>query len=282
MLERLVFKGGTIVDGSGGPEFESDVIIEGDQIVSIGKAAEYGQDKVIDISGMVLSPGFVDIHSHSDYYLLIDSLAHSKVRQGVTTELGGNCGYSAAPIGGAILEDRKKGYKEQFALAHEWRYLSEYFYKLRKGGISLNYAHLIGANTIRGSVMGYDNRKPDKEELHKMRGLINQGLDDGAFGISFGMVYVPVCYADREELVILSKAAFEKGGIITTHIRSEGRALLEAIEEVISIARDSGAQLQISHLKTMGEENWGKIDRVFSMIEDAICEGVQITCDRYP
>ena len=288
----LIIKNIKIYDGSGGEPFIADVGIKGDKIAKIGIigdeiASPFNKlrarnDKLINGEGLCLSPGFVDIHSHSDYYLLIDPLAQSKVRQGVTTEVGGNCGYSAAPIFGSALEERRKSYKEQFGLDLNWTDLNEYNKKIEENGISLNYCQLIGHNTIRASVAGVIDREPSSDEMKKMERIVEETMDDGAVGMSVGFAYTPSCFAKKEEVANLCKIAAKRGGIFTTHIRSEGRNLIESIEEVIDITRVSGVRLQISHLKTFGEENWGKLDKVFELIESAIDDGIDIACDRYP
>lgn len=285
----LIIKNIKTYDGSGGAPFVSDVGIKGDRIVKIGTikkacqpSAVSHQPEIINRSGLCLSPGFVDIHSHSDYYLLIDPLAQSKVRQGVTTEVGGNCGYSASPIFGSPLEERRKSYKEQFGLDLSWTDLKGYIERIEKGGISLNYCQLAGHNTIRASVAGVVDREPSPDEMERMERIVEKAMDDGAVGMSVGFAYTPSCFAKKDELSNLCKIVAKRGGIFTTHIRSEGRNLIESIEEVISIARVSGVRLQISHLKTFGEENWVKLDRVFDLIESAADEGIDIACDRYP
>ncbi len=288
----LIIKNIKIYDGSGGEPFIADVGIKGDKIVKIGSIvdgiasplikSEARNDKLINGEGLCLSPGFVDIHSHSDYYLLIDPLAQSKVRQGVTTEVGGNCGYSASPIFGSALDERKKSYKEQFGLELNWTKLDGYSKKIEEKGISLNYCQLIGHNTVRASVAGVVDREPSPDEMKKMERIIEEAMDEGAVGMSVGFAYTPSCFAKKEEVANLCKIVAKRGGIFTTHIRSEGRTLIESIEEVIDIAKVSGVRLQISHLKTFGEENWGKLDEVFKLIESAIEDGIDITCDRYP
>ncbi|MBI5750030.1 MAG: D-aminoacylase [Nitrospinae bacterium] len=279
----LIIKNIKIYDGSGGEPFVSDVGIKGDRLEKVGSIGVGARnDKLINGEGLCLSPGFVDIHSHSDYYLLIDPLAQSKVRQGVTTEVGGNCGYSAAPIFGSPLLERKKSYKEQFGLDLNWTKLKGYNKKIKENGISLNYCQLIGHNTIRASVAGVVDREPSSDEMKKMERIVEEAMDDGAVGMSVGFAYTPSCFAKKEEVANLCKIVAKRGGIFTTHIRSEGRTLIESIEEVIDISRVSGVRLQISHLKTFGEENWGKLDKVFELIESAIDNGIDIACDRYP
>jgi len=288
----LIIKNVKIYDGSGGKPFIADVGIKGERIEKIGSImdgiasplikSEARNDKLINGEGLCISPGFVDIHSHSDYYLLIDPLAQSKVRQGVTTEVGGNCGYSASPIFGSALLERRKSYKEQFGLELNWTDLKGYNKKIKENGISLNYCQLIGHNTIRASVAGVVDREPSSDEMKRMERIVEEAMDDGVVGMSVGFAYTPSCFAKKEEVANLCKIVAKKRGVFTTHIRSEGRTLIESIEEVIDIARVSGVRLQISHLKTFGEENWRKLDRVFEIIESAINEGIDITCDRYP
>lgn len=280
----LIIKNIKIYDGGGGEPFVSDVAIKGDRIAKIGSIISKLQTPNSELrgDGLCLSPGFVDIHSHSDYYLLIDPLAQSKVRQGVTTEVGGNCGYSAAPISGAALEERRDSYRRQFGLELNWTDFKGYVSEVNRHGISLNYCQLIGHNTVRASVMGSVDREPSSDEMKMMEGIIKDAMDDGAVGMSAGFAYTPSCFAKREEVAQLCKTVAKNGGIFTTHIRNEGRNLIESIEEVIDIARVAGVRLQISHLKTSGKENWVKLDRVFELIESAIDEGIDIACDRYP
>ncbi|MBI3814149.1 MAG: amidohydrolase family protein, partial [Nitrospinae bacterium] len=198
----LIIKNIKIYDGSGGEPFISDVGIKGDRIVKIGNINPEPRTPNPELKGdgLCLSPGFVDIHSHSDYYLLIDPLAQSKVRQGVTTEVGGNCGYSAAPIFGVPLEERRKPYKEQLGLDLNWTDLKGYIERLEKDGISLNYCQLAGHNTIRASVMGVVDREPSQDEMKKMERVIEKAMDDGAVGMSVGFAYTPSCFAKKEEV----------------------------------------------------------------------------------
>jgi N-acyl-D-amino-acid deacylase len=278
----LIIKGATVVDGSGTPSFHADLGIEGDRIRAVGPLNDVQSAAVIQAGGKVACPGFIDIHSHSDYHLLINPQAESKIRQGVTTEVGGNCGYAAAPIGGTPLEERRRQYKENFDLALDWQTLPEYRHRLEEAGISVNYAPLVGHNTIRASVMGLENRPPDPREMEQMEALVDQAMQDGAFGISTGLFYPPACYARAPELIALGKAAARRGGFLSCHMRNEGPWLLEALDEIIVVAREACIPLQISHLKTSGSQNWHKLPQVFDAIEKAQAQGVQITADRYP
>ncbi|MEK6589765.1 MAG: D-aminoacylase [Nitrospinota bacterium] len=278
----LIIKNIKIYDGSGGKPFISDVGIRGDRIAKVGIIEELEGCKMVKGDGLCLSPGFVDIHSHSDYYLLIDPLAQSKVRQGVTTEVGGNCGYSASPISGSPLEERRRSYKEQFGLELSWTDFNGYIKRIEENGISLNYCQLIGHNTVKASVMGSIDKIPSSDEMDKMERIVEDAVNDGAFGMSVGFAYPPSCFAEKGEVSLLNKIVAKRDGIFTVHIRSEGGRLIESIHEVIEIARDSGVKLQISHLKTFGVENWGKLNTVFEIIESAINDGIDIACDRYP
>ncbi|MEK6709749.1 MAG: D-aminoacylase [Nitrospinota bacterium] len=278
----LLFRGALLFDGEGGEPFPGDLAVAGGAIAALGPRVGGRARLVIAAQGLALSPGFVDIHGHSDYYLLINPTAEAKVRQGVTTDVGGNCGYSAAPIAGPEREDRVQTYREQFDLDLPFDTLDGHLRRLEAIGISVNYAPLVGHNTVRGSVMGGSARPATAGELARMEAMVAQGMAEGAFGLSTGLVYAPACFASREELTALCRAAGERGGLLATHMRSEGDGLLEAIEEVIGAARDAGLPLQISHLKTAGERNWHKLDAAFALIEEARGRGQDVTSDRYP
>ncbi len=282
MICNMLIKDADIYDGSGMLPFRADIGIIGDRISKVGRIEARDAEEVIDAGGLAISPGFVDIHSHSDYYLLINPFAESKIRQGVTTEIGGNCGYSAAPIRGEVLEERKRSYRESYDLDLDWTDLNGYFDRLAGKGISVNYAALLGYNTIRDSVMGREDRAPGEDEIKRISDTILSGMKAGAYGISVGFIYPPACYADKGELIDSCRIVSENGGILATHIRSEGIKILEAIEEVINIGREADIPVQISHLKTSGEDNWKKIDAVFDLIESAIDRGLDLSCDRYP
>lgn len=281
-MTKTIIQNGEIIDGTGKAGYKAGIALERDKIATIGKVDPKTTDKIIDASGLVVAPGFVDIHSHSDYYLLIDPRAESKIMQGVTTEVIGNCGYSAAPISGDLLKERQKSYQEQFDIDLNWNDMEGYFKKLNIKGTAVNIAPLLGHNTIRGSVMGHENRAPQQDEMEKMDHLIQEGFEQGAFGMSVGLIYPPSCFAKTDELIRLFKIVEKQDGIFTCHMRSEGERLLEAISETIQIGRETGVRTQISHLKTAGNKNWDKVNKALSLIESAIDSGIDIACDRYP
>ena len=278
----VIFHHATIFDGLGEVPYEGALAVRGNLIADVGPEVCGSARREVDARGLALSPGFVDIHGHSDYYLLINPEAHAKVRQGVTTDVGGNCGYAASPICGAEFEERKKWYREQFDLDLPFQSVSEHLHHVDEVGVSINYAHLAGHNTIRASVMGGEAREARAEELAAMEAMLSAGMAQGAFGLSTGLVYAPACFADKEELTALCRVSARGGGLLATHMRSEGDALLEAMDEVMGAAASAGLPLQISHLKTAGERNWDKLDEVFARIERARERGEDVTCDRYP
>ena len=282
-LYDLLVKNGLLADGVSGELYRSDIAIDGEKITAIAENIDPGQArKTIDAKGQIVAPGFVDVHSHSDYYLLIDNRAESKLMQGVTTEVGGNCGYAAAPMAGEVLKVRTKDYEEQFGLKVSWSGLDQYFATLAEKKPGVNFAALLGYNTVRGSVMGYDDRAPTSQEMEKIKAMVAEGLDHGAVGMSVGVVYPPACFAKIEEFTEAFGVVAGRGKVFTTHIRSEGAKLIEALEEVAKVAKGSGAKLQVSHLKTAGKDNWKKLDKAFAILEKAADDGITLMADRYP
>ncbi len=277
----LVIKNAVIYDGTGGESFKGSVGISGDKIVVVGNATQDAK-KTIDGTGLVLSPGFIDIHSHSDYFLLINPGADSKVTQGVTTEIGGNCGYAAAPIWGEAKKRREAEYFKHYKLKLGWKHLNEYLDRLENKGIGVNYGQLIGHNTLRSSAMGEANRAPTKKELLQMVKAVHEGMSEGAFGVSTGLIYPPACFSKISEMVRLAKVCKEFDGIFTFHMRSESDRLVEAVKEAIEIGKKAKIPIQISHIKTSGQRNWGKIDAVLDLIEQSQKEGLDVAADRYP
>ncbi|HWR90479.1 MAG TPA: amidohydrolase family protein, partial [Dissulfurispiraceae bacterium] len=280
MLDFLI-RGGVVADGTGTPLHESHVGIGGDRIVFVGNG-EPAAAQVIDADGLIIAPGFIDTHSHSEFTLLADGRAEGKICQGVTTEISGNCGLSAAPLLGEAMQRREEDLRE-LGIAERWSTFTQYFSLLESRGISLNFATLCGHGNIRGSVMGYRNRRPDPGDMTRMKSLLAEALRDGAKGLSTGLIYPPGVYAETEELVALARGLSDVPcGIYASHMRSEGDALIEAIGEVVTIGRRARIPVHVSHLKTSGEQNWWKRGDAVECLEEARRSGVQVTCDRYP
>jgi N-acyl-D-amino-acid deacylase len=278
---NLIIKNGTVVDGTGSAKRVADIGIRDNKITYIGSINNRSDCNIIDATGCVVAPGFIDIHSHSDFFWLISPKSESKIYDGVTTEICGNCGISAFPLKGQLLENKRKGFSK-FGLDINWKTAEEFFKKADKVKSSVNRGFLVGHGNIRACVLGYENREPDKSELVKMEKELRDAMESGAFGMSSGLIYPPGCYAKTGELVELCKIVREYNGIYATHIRSEGDEIEAALSETINISKESGVNTQVSHIKTWGEKNWGKIGKIKQLLDDARSKGIPITCDRYP
>ena len=296
----LTVSNGLIVDGTGKPGFIGDVVVDGDRIVDvIPAAATMGSAPAdcptrhystltdsnqpcptIDAAGCIVSPGFIDAHAHSDAYLVLEPDAPSKISQGVTTEINGQCGGSVAPrYGEARLSS---DWAALLGPRLTWRSLAEYREALGAAKPATNTIQFIGHNTLRSSVVGYAGREATGGELKSMQRLLAESLDAGGWGLTTGLIYQPGKYSTPEEVIALAKVAAERGGFYATHMRSEGDRILEAIDEVIDLVRATGIRAEISHLKTSGRRNWHKIDAVLEKIDGAIGEGLLLGSDRYP
>jgi N-acyl-D-amino-acid deacylase len=276
----IILKNAKIIDGSGNPWFWGDIGIKNGRIKKIGKiGAEEASE--LDVKGLAVCPGFIDMHSHSDLAILVNPKAESKVMQGVTTEVIGNCGFSAVPVDDSTV-DQLKDYAGFLSkeLDWSWRSLGDYINKLK--GISLNIAPLVGQGTIRIAVMGFDSKDPTRRQLERMKGLLKDALDDGAFGLSTGLIYPPGSFTKTEELIELAKVLRDYNGLYSSHIRGEGGTLIKAFKEAIRIGRESGVRVEVSHHKAVGKENWGRVEETIELIERAREEGIDITCDQYP
>ena len=281
-----LIKNGTIIDGKGTLAFVGDVLVEDDRIVEVIPAGELQNFKtsepqnLIDASGLIVSPGFIDAHTHSDAYLVIEPDAPSKVTQGITTEINGQCGGSVAPrYGEARLSS---DWAAVLGGRLTWRSLAEYREVLAAAKPAVNTVQFIGHNTLRSSVIGYAARAAGDEDLREMSRLLDESLDAGGWGLTTGLIYQPGKYSTPAEVVAFAKVAAAKGGYYATHMRSEGDHILEAIDEVIELVKATGIRAEISHLKTSGRKNWHKIDAVLDKIEGAMSEGLLLGSDRYP
>ncbi|UCC48599.1 MAG: D-aminoacylase [Gemmatimonadota bacterium] len=275
----VVIRGGTIYDGSGDAAFVADLAIAGDTIAAIGSLEGARGRMEIDAGELAVAPGFINMLSWATESLIEDGRSQSDIRQGVTLEVFGE-GSSMGPLN----ESMKQEVVEQqgdIKYEIEWTTLGEYLDYLVERGVSSNVASFVGATTVRIHVLGYEDRPPTPEELEEMRGLVRQGMEEGAVGLGSSLIYTPAFYADTDELIELAKVAADYGGMYISHLRSEGNQLLEALEEFITIARDAAIPAEIYHLKAAGQANWAKLDAVIERVERARAEGLHITADMY-
>jgi len=280
MLDILI-KNGLVVDGTGKPAFKADVGIADGRIAVVAEGVELEAVRTIQAQSLHLAPGFIDPHTHSGLTLLADPRAESKIRQGVTTEVVGNCGFSPAPLLGAAVEETRAQAKI-LGLDVTWASMAEYLERLRNQGAAVNVAPLVGHNTVRGSVLGFDDVQPTIEQQAEMERLVEEAMEQGARGLSTGLYYPPGFYTHTEEVIGLARVAARCGGIYASHIRNESDRLLEAVTEAIEIAEQAESQVEIAHLKLHGSQNWEGADRLLALLDDAHSRGVRVGCDQYP
>jgi len=280
MLDILI-KGGTVVDGTGQSAFKADVGIGDGRIRLIERDMEQEAERTIEAEGLHVAPGFIDPHTHSDLTLLVVPRAESKIRQGVTTEIVGNCGFSPAPLEGAAV-DEVTTQAGRLDLDVPWRTTAEYLAHLRESGTSVNVVPLIGHNTVRGCVLGYDNVQPRAEQLARMERLVAEAMEQGARGLSTGLFYPPGVYSHTDEVVALARVVARNDGIYASHIRSESDHLLSAVSEAVEIGRRADVRVEVAHVKLSGYRNWDDLAPLLSRLEEARGEGLGIGCDQYP
>lgn len=276
----LLIVGGHILDGSGSPWFAGSVAVKDGRIVEVGRLPNASARRVIDATGLIVAPGFIDLHSHSDYTLLVDGTAQSKIRQGVTTEILGESS-SAGPVLGPAAAEFDKALRP-LGIQRDWTTLSEYFARVERQGTSVNIASYVGSGQVRECILGNENRPPTAEELEKMKALVGQAVREGAIGLSSGLIYPPNMFAKTDELIELAKVAAQYGGIYATHIRGEGTHGIQAIDEAIAISEKGGLPAHIFHFKMDGRVNWGRMVEQVRHIQAARDRGVDITVDQYP
>lgn len=287
----ILIRGGLIFDGTeprvsdgiyrDSTMYRADIVIKDGKICGIGDFAGEKAETKIEADGLVASPGFIDIHSHADGTLIANPFAESKIRQGVTTEVVGNCGSSPGPLEGEAREACQRAFGS-WGVEVTWNGLGEYLELIGRRGCSVNVAALVGHGTVRAGVVGYEGREADEKELLVMKGLVRGAMMDGAFGLSSGLAYSPGCFAPTNELVELCRVVREYGGIYVTHLRNEGDGLVEALEEAIGIASEARVRLQVSHHKAVGRRNWGKTTVTLARLEEAQSHGLSIGFDAYP
>jgi N-acyl-D-amino-acid deacylase len=281
----LVLKNGTVIDGSGKPRFFADVAISRNRVAAIDAPGSLAAPNEIDCSGLVIAPGFIDTHSHSDLRVLTEPELPMKIRQGITLEVFGQDGISVAPIRAVDrpqTERQLAGLLGRLDRAWDWESVAEYLNAIERARPAIDCAYLIPHGAVRLHAAGMEDRRASAEEIRLMQNLIRQGLSEGAVGISTGLIYPPCCYADTAELIELCRAVREMDGIFVAHMRSESDYLEDAVAEMIEIGNQSGVRVHISHFKAAGRENWGKIDSVLEMIHQAQAAGMRLTADQYP
>jgi N-acyl-D-aspartate/D-glutamate deacylase len=255
----FVIRGAMIYDGTGQPGYKGDLAIRGDRIVGVGRIQVDGKPREIDGSGLVLCPGFIDLHTHSDVPLTVAATKANLcyLMQGVTTVVTGNCG--AGPVD-----------------------VAEYFKKLEKGGVGSNVIHQVPHNDVRKAVMGNVNRAPTAEEMKKLEGLVDKAMSDGAWGLSTGLYYTPGSYATTDEIIDLAKVAAQHGGFYASHMRDEGAGLLASVTEILRIGKEAGIPVHISHFKSFGPKNWGRSADAIALVNQARAKGQVVSADQYP
>ena len=288
-MHDLVIKNGTIVDGTGGPRYQKDIAIQNDEIVKIQENLDAsGSLQTLDATGLIVSPGFIDMHSHSDFSLLVDRDVKSALYQGVTTEVIGNCGMSCYPMDPAkreLLQSYVVGIGYNHSRPLNWEDFESYVRELEQDGLGINVISQVGHGTIRIAAMGFDAREATKKEQEEMRRLLREALDQGAFGMSSGLVYPPGINSPAKELEDLCRVVADQGGFYSTHLRGDslraGPTLVESLKEAIDVAKNTGVHLHVSHIAPKFP-NTGVSQTVLGIMQEARDEGFEVTCDVHP
>ncbi|MGH7568582.1 MAG: N-acyl-D-amino-acid deacylase family protein [Gemmatimonadales bacterium] len=278
--DDVILANGWIVDGTGNPRYRGDVAIRGDRIAAVGWIGDRQARETLDVSGLVVAPGFIDMLGQSETDVLIDNRVLSKITQGITTEVTGEGG-SVAPLTDALVA-RDSAYLKRYGLDIDWRDLDGYFARLERTGSTVNIATFVGATQVRRVVIGDADRPATPAELARMVALVDTAMRQGALGLSTSLIYAPAVYAPTDELIALAKAARRRGGIYASHIRNEGARIDAALDEAFRIAREADTPAEIWHLKVSGRPSWGRMPRVLARIDSARTAGLDITADQYP
>jgi N-acyl-D-amino-acid deacylase len=275
----LILRNGHIIDGTGSPWYAADIGIRDGHIAGIGALSAARARSTIDVHGMVVAPGFIDMLGQSELTMLVDPRLPSKIFQGITSEITGE-GESVAPLNDTMIKEHQAEY-DHYAIKRDWLTLSQYFARLRRQGMGINLGTYVGAASIREMVVGYGNRTPTAEELGRMQALVAQSMQQGALGLSTALQYPPAPYAHTDELIALAQTASQYGGIYATHMRSEGNAETAALEETFRIGTEAHIPIEIFHLKVSGHANWGRAAEVIARIEAARAQGIDVAADTY-
>lgn len=287
-MYQLIVKEGIVVDGTGSPGRRADVGIEHGIITALGQLHGERAERTLDADGLIVSPGWIDLHSHSDFTIMLNARAESKVRQGITTEVTGNCGITAAPLPDAHRRElldflsMNLGISGTETLGWEWHTFGDYLDRLRGAPLGINLAPLVGHTTLRIAAMGAARGPATEGDLATMEALLEQSLSAGAFGLSSGLEYSPASYSAPEEMVRMAHIVARHGALYATHVRSEDLDLWDAIDEAVDVGRRAGCRLEISHLKLGGVRNWGRAPELLALLDRARESGVDVAWDQYP
>lgn len=283
---KTLLKNGVVVDGSGSNRYQADVLIDGDKIVKIGKIDAADGAEVIDVTGLVVAPGFIDTHSHSDLQILVDPEVRPKVMQGITTEILGQDGISMAPLPEKYISPWRKNLAgldgDSDQVNYHYRDTAGYLKMIDDVKPGPNECYLVPHGNVRMEAMGLDNRQPTDEELQKMKDIVRREMENGAIGLSTGLIYMPCAYGQTKEVVEMCKVVAEYDGRFVIHQRSEADTILDSMKEVIQIGKESGVKIHYSHFKVCGRKNWDKIDGMIQLLEEAEKEGIDVSFDQYP
>ena len=275
----LVITNGHIIDGTGSPWYSGDIGIRDGKIAAIGNLSNTARKRTIDAAGKVVTPGFIDLLGQSELTILVDPRLPSKIYQGITSEITGEGG-SIAPLNDAIIQSDREGY-DHYKINPDWRTFRQYFARLERQGIGINVADYVGATQVRRMVLGDNDVQPTPAQLDQMKSLVRDAMKDGAVGVSTSLEYAPAPYAKTDELIALASEASKFGGIYATHMRSEGDAIMESIEETLRIGREALIPVEIWHLKVAGKTNWGRMPEVVAKINAARAAGADVSADTY-
>ena len=281
-MTDFILRGGMVYDGSGEEARREDIAVTDDTITALGDLSLETAGQVLDVTGLVVSPGFIDIHTHSDYSLLLNPPMRSSLTQGVTTELVGNCGVSVGLVTTDDVFTQERRWAERGGTVLDWSDMAGFLHRVEEGGIACNIATLAGHGTLRKAILGFEDRPPTSSELARMQALFAAALADGAVGLSTGLEYLPGGYARHDEVAALAAIARDASGFYATHIRNEGDTLVESIQEALHVAEATGVPLQLSHHKSEGRANWGKPQTTLPMMAAARASGLDVLTDQYP